>query len=258
MATGDLVKSAQRALEILERFEVEKRPLGVAELAALMGYPLSSTSMLLSTMTRLGYLNVDAASRKFAPTMRVALLGDWIVSGDPSRSDIRRVLLDARRLIGATALLATRNGIDVQYVHVVRGPERDFRSRSPGSGTLRPLLRSSPGFALLAELEDRRIELIVRRVNATRDDGAPLARVMEEVVRTRTQGYAWDVSGVYPDVGSLSVRLPVDDVFGKPLVLTVAGAAGWVGDEHRRVAGVLKAIVARYRRRHALPDRPRA
>ena len=78
MAPRDPVKSARRVLEILERFEAEKRPLGVSEIAQVLGYPLSSTSMLLNTLARLGYLNLDPASRKFAPTMSVAMLGDWI------------------------------------------------------------------------------------------------------------------------------------------------------------------------------------
>ncbi len=88
MAPRDPVKSARRVLEILERFEAEKRPLGVSEIAQVLGYPLSSTSMLLNTLARLGYLNLDPASRKFAPTMSVAMLGDWIVSGDEGRSRV--------------------------------------------------------------------------------------------------------------------------------------------------------------------------
>ncbi|HOA95406.1 MAG TPA: helix-turn-helix domain-containing protein, partial [Quisquiliibacterium sp.] len=154
MAPRDPVKSARRVLEILERFEAEKRPLGVSEIAQVLGYPLSSTSMLLNTLARLGYLNLDPASRKFAPTMSVAMLGDWIVSGDEGRSRVKGVIDDARRLTGLTAVLSTRNGIDVQYVYVLRAPESNFRSRSPGAGTLRPILRSSPGIALMAELDD--------------------------------------------------------------------------------------------------------
>jgi hypothetical protein len=45
------------------------------------------------------------------------------------------------------------------------------------------------------------------------------------------------------------VRLPIDDVFGKPLVLTVAGAAHWVSSEHRRIAGTIRRLVGRFRRR---------
>ena len=49
MARGDLVKSAQRVLEILERFESDMRPMGVSELAGSLGYPLSSTCLLYTS-----------------------------------------------------------------------------------------------------------------------------------------------------------------------------------------------------------------
>lgn len=245
MAPRDPVKSARRVLEILERFEAEKRPLGVSEIAQVLGYPLSSTSMLLNTLAQFGYLNLDPASRKFAPTMSVAMLGDWIVSGDEGRSRVKAVIDDARRLSGLTAVLSTRNGIDVQYVYVLRAPESNFRSRSPGAGTLRPILRSSPGIALMAGLDDRQIALIVRRVRATRGEDVSLDGVMTEVNRYRRQGYAWDAGRVYADVGSVAVRLPVDDVFGKALVLGVAGAASRIAADHARIAGTLRRLIAR-------------
>ncbi len=243
MAREDPIKSARRVLEILERFESVKQPLGVSEIARQLGYPLSSTSLLLHSLTQLGYLNLDPASRKFAPTMSVAMLGDWIVSGDERRSRVKAVVQEARRLAGATAVLSTRNGLDVQYIHVVRAPEVNFRSRSPGAGMLRPLLRSSAGFVLLAELDDRQIVLITRRLQATRGETATLDEVTAEVEKVRKQGYGWDASRVYPDVGSVSVRLPVDDMFGKPLVLTVAGSSDWVAADHARIAKILARAV---------------
>ena len=249
MAREDPVKSARRVLEILERFEAVKQPPGVSEIARQLGYPLSSTSLLLRSLTQLGYLNLDPASRKFAPTMSVAMLGDWIVSGDEGRSRIRTVVQEARRLAGATAVLSTRNGIDVQYIHVVRAPEVNFRSRSPGAGVLRPILRSSPGFVLLSALDDRQISLIARRVQATRGEAVCLDQVMIDVEKTRRQGYGWDASGVYPDVGSVSIRLPVDDMFGKPLVLSVAGSSDWVAGNHKRIARMLFRVV-----KHKLPQ----
>ena len=249
MARGDPVKSARRVLEILEHFEALKRPMGVSEIARHLGYPLSSTSMLLNSLARLGYMNLDPASRKFAPTMSVAMLGDWIVSGDEGRSRVKGVIQDARRLTGLTAVLSTRNGVDVQYVYVVRAPELNFRSRLPGAGAFRPILRSSPGVALMMELDDRQIALIVRRVRATRAEEVSLEQVMDEVDKARAQGYAWDAGRVYADVGSVAVGLPVDDVFGKPLVLSVAGAADLIGSEHKRIAGTLLRLVKRRLRR---------
>lgn len=248
------VKSARRALEILECFEASKRPMGVQELAVKLGYPLSSTSRLIETLATIGYLNFDSGSRKFAPTLRVSLLGDWIVAADPGLSRVKPLVQDARRLTGATAVLCTLNGIDTQYIHVIRAEQRSFRSRGPAMGTRRPLLRGAPGLMLLSGLDDARIALITRRINATRGERNDLSRLMAEVGRIRKAGYAWDAGSVYEDVGAVAIRLPIDDVFGKPLVLAVAGAASWFEAEHHRLAGVLRRLVGRYRR-YLTPDR---
>jgi DNA-binding IclR family transcriptional regulator len=254
MARSETVKSARRALEILERFALLQHPAGVGELAKELQYPLSSTSVLVSSLTQLGYLSYDAATRKFAPSLRVALLGDWILDGDVGRTAVKKLVQDARRLTGVTAVLATRNGVDVQYIHVVKAPESNFLSRRPGMGTLRPILRGSAGAVLLAEMTDQEIALIVRRVNATSARRVPLDVVMQHVNDARTDGCAFEIGGVFPDVGSVSIRIPIDDMFGKPLVLSVAGSAQWASANRARTVKTLRRLIRRFDRlRDAAP-----
>lgn len=249
-----MVKSARRALEILERFEALQRPASVGEIATELGYPVSSTSVLLRTMEELGYLSYDAHSRQFAPTVRVGFMGDWILNGHPGRARLKSLLHDARRLTAMTALLATRNGLDAQYLFVLRAQEMNFESRRPAMGTIRSILTASPGIMLLAELPDAQIELIVRGVKATQRTSASLEQVMNSVDDARRLGYAWNVGPRFPDVGSVSMRLPIDDMFGKPLVMSVAGAGTTIAAEHARIAGVLRRLVSRFRRRLADPS----
>lgn len=246
-----MVKSARRALEILERFEALQRPASVGEIAAGLGYPVSSTSVLLHTLKELGYLSFDPQSRQFAPTVRVGFMGDWILNGHPGRARLKSLLHDARRLTSMTALLATRNGLDAQYLFVLRAQGANFESRLPSMGTIRSILTASPGIMLLSELPDAQIELVVRGVKATQRTSASLERVMQDVGSARRLGYAWNVGPRFPDVGSVSVRLPIDDMFGKPLVMSVAGFGDTIAAEHARIAGVLRRLVGRFRRRVA-------
>src|SRR5690349_21704846 len=76
-----VVKSAGRVLEILEFFDEIRREASEAEIAHKLAYPQSSTSALLKSLTRLGYLDYDAASRTYLPSPRVALLGTWLDAG---------------------------------------------------------------------------------------------------------------------------------------------------------------------------------
>lgn len=248
MSPETTVKSARRALEILERFESLQRPASVGELAAALGYPISSTSVLVHTLTQLGYLNFDSTTRQFAPTIRVALLGGWIRDSDPGRAGMKALLEDAHRRTGLTVVLSTRNGLDVQYLYVVRAPETGYRSRRPGMGTLRSILHGSAGIVLLARARDEEIALLVRGAEATSRPTARLEEVMQRVAFARSHGYAWNAGGMFPDVGSVSLPLPITDVFGKPLVLTVAGSASRIETEHAQLAAVLKRVIRRHAR----------
>lgn len=239
-----LVKSARRALEVLDLFEKLRRPAAVGEIANVLGYPQSSTSFLLNDLRRTGYLNYDLETRHFAPTIRVALLGSWIHAGNYGRNEIFRLLTEVRDLARMTTLLATQNGLDLQYVHIVdagQTPKLALRS-----GTLRPLCRGAGGLVLLAERTDADIGRLVRSINAgaagTRVD---LRRVLRYVYRARQDGYAWVIGGVSSNIGSVAVRLPFNDIFDKPLGLMIAGPAWRIRAEHRALGAMLRAESAR-------------
>ena len=72
------VKSAARVLELLSFFAERRRSLTVTEIARALGYPQSSASALLTSLTKSGYLNYDRYNRQYTPTLRVALLGAWV------------------------------------------------------------------------------------------------------------------------------------------------------------------------------------
>lgn len=73
-----VVKSAARVLEVFEFFAGRKTPATVGEVCASLGYPQSSTSVLLKSLLTLGYLSYDSGTRRYAPSEKVARLGNWI------------------------------------------------------------------------------------------------------------------------------------------------------------------------------------
>ena len=77
-AAGSTVKSASRAIEILEFFMRARQPCAMSEIGLALGYPPSSTTVLLKTLVGLGYLNFDRRTRVYFPTPKVTSLGDWI------------------------------------------------------------------------------------------------------------------------------------------------------------------------------------
>ena len=62
------VKSATRAIEILEYFKLAQQPRSMSQMASDLGYPQSSTTVMLKTLVNLGYLNFDRSTRDYFPT----------------------------------------------------------------------------------------------------------------------------------------------------------------------------------------------
>ena len=118
------VKSAVRVFEVLELFDTLRRDASLSEIARELGYPASSTSMLLQSMVECGYL-AQGEKRTFRPTPRVKLLGAWIAP----------VLDPNGPVISMMEWLGTQCG---QAIYVSgRHAQRGFRSsrrqrRSPG------------------------------------------------------------------------------------------------------------------------------
>src|ERR1700761_5581715 len=64
------VKSATRALEIIELFAIHRQPLTVTE--------ISSASVLLHSLSSAGFITRDRKTRKYIPSARSVFLGNWI------------------------------------------------------------------------------------------------------------------------------------------------------------------------------------
>lgn len=202
------VKSARRVLEVLEFFAERQRPATVEEIRQALDYPQSSTSVLLHSLTALGYLSQETGTRRFQPTIRIALLGAWLIE-DAGRTQNPSTMM--RRLSAATGdmiLLGTQQGMNAVYVKIEQAtnPIR-FHMKQ---GACRPLCTTAIGRALLSGKSDTEIGAIVRRANAEREAGDPLVsptEVIEAVRQGRTQGYFLTRGMVTPGAAVIAMCL---------------------------------------------------
>jgi DNA-binding IclR family transcriptional regulator len=217
----EAVKSAARVLEIFEHFAATRAPASVMEVAKALGYPQSSTSVLLKSLVGLGYMDYDAAARLYVPNLRLALLANWIERGAYRDEALIRRLERIRDLTGETVLLGLRNGIHAQYV-VILEADRPIRFHID-MGTLRPLTRAAVGRVLLSGETDAELRRIVRRINAEipehRMDEADFLGLMAEV---RARGFAGTAGDLTPGAGVVAVALP-DPPGGTPMAVGVGG-----------------------------------
>lgn len=154
------VKSAARALTIFEFFEQKRRALQLKEIINELGWPQSSTTVLLHSLTALGYLSFDRHKRVYFPTFRLRLLGDWLPpSIDPRLIDLMGEL---RAETGETVILAARNHLSIQYREVLDS-SHDLRFHVV-KGSMIPLTQTSLGWLVLSRLAPRNLEHTVRQV----------------------------------------------------------------------------------------------
>jgi len=221
--TDSNIKSARRALALLELLENLKRPTRVSEVARFLRCPQSSASVLLNSLVRFGYLSFNKQTHEFAPSVRIALIGsNQLCDGIPA-TRLRCLLGAVRKLTGFTTSLVTRNGINAQYLYSLNGPDWVLTEFSPG--TVRPLTHHASGIALLSDSNDSEIALVVRHLNSLHSgsDVARLDEVMALVQECRETGYSAMVTRPEEKSAALAIKLPIRDHFGAALVLAVSG-----------------------------------
>lgn len=205
-----MIKSARRVFEVFEFFAERRGSASVADVVEALGYPQSSTSMLLKTLTKLLYLEYDRHSRQYLPTLRIALLGSWIHDQIFSETSLARLVDQLHAATGATVILGMQNDIHVQYIHLAQAFSRKLHWYiKPGS--LRPLCRAAVGRVLLSQKTDVDVIYLLRRINAEEKNSSrhmSESDLLHELDIVRHQGYAYTEGTVNSQAGVVAMQLP--------------------------------------------------
>ena len=194
MTTSDpgLSQSLERGLAILSAFTPDRPDLGISELARKLDLTRSTTHRYVATLSTLGYLQQDDATRKYRLGPRVLDLG-FSVLGSLGLREIAaphlRRLTDAT---GHTSNLAIRDDTDVILIDRVRGRPGPYHHLefSLHVGSRIPAYCSATGKALLAFMPRPDLERILDRTDLvqrgprTLTDKRALLAELEQVRRT--------------------------------------------------------------------------
>lgn len=222
--------SAIRALDVLAYFDDIRRPATVGEVAQALDIPQSSTSLLLRSLAAAGYVNHDPLHRTFYTAERTALLGHWIDPRLLRESSLIEAMRSLRDETSATIFLAARNGSNAQYILVVEAQADGLLHLV--AGTVRPLVASCAGYALMKNWCDQKIISATLRHNIETEGGSLFPREVLEAVQ-HVRDYDFAVSVNLHSHGGLAVAAPIPSFSGpESLVLGIGG----VGDTTRERA----------------------
>lgn len=204
------VKSALRALLIIELLTDERQGLTFAAIGQRLGLPKSSVHGLLTTMVERGHLQLDPATRHYRLGIRIWEAGQAYARSFDLPSLARPFMEAARDALNETVQLAVLDGLENIYVAKVEADQRLVLASHVG-GRL-PAYATGLGKVLLAGLPDdeldRRLDGVTleRFTDATTTDPDELRALLAEV---RARGFAQDV-GEYT-AGVSCIAVPVHD-----------------------------------------------
>ncbi|MBD0413857.1 IclR family transcriptional regulator [Oryzicola mucosus] len=236
------VKSASRAIEILEYFRLVQQERSMSEIAADLGYPQSSATVLLKTLINLGYLNFDRRARLYFPTPKVTSLGDWIPRKLFGTGEILDAMRDVHAATGEGIFIGSKNDIYLQYVQTMDSIHA-LRFHLD-EGVIRPLTQSAAGWVLLSTVSDEKIDNLVRRANIATPSAqrVKVRDMMEKITEVRTNGYAVAENVPLEGGRSLCALLPAT-MQGQPVVLGMGGIMDRMRKNHDRYLNALLSAV---------------
>jgi IclR family transcriptional regulator, acetate operon repressor len=222
-----LVKSATRALEIIELLGLCHGALSVSDIAGALDIPQSSSSILLQALKKAGFIDRDRQTRRYVPSMRSAFLGHRLHCTMFENQDLLRSLDRLSVDTGCSVRLAMRNGLYVQYAYV-SWPEAGSDPLRLRPGTLVPICQDALGAVLLLNETEDTAQAIVRHANAV-FDGKTIPRVRSDtylgwLARCRQDGFAEAESFDASDETALAIHFRTPQAVSAAIGLSVPRA----------------------------------
>lgn len=236
--SSDLVKSAARAMEILEVFADRREPLSSGQLGAALGYPKSSLSVLIRSLVAQGFLSTIGTDGEYFPTMKVTRLGDWIPASLLGSESFLPILEGLRDATGETVTLTMASGNAMRVIHALIGTHPI--SLRVEEGVNFPMIGTAVGTMYLATQPDAAVEraLDAWAAHSTPAEVKQRPELREQIAEARRRGFARAYDAVIADTGAIAMPAQARD-WGEPLIIAVAGLNPRI---HKREAAIIRAM----------------
>ena len=187
------VKSIVKAAAIIDLLSAADTPLALAEIAAELGIVKSTLHGLISTLLDVGYVDQDAATGHYLLGFRLFEIGSTVSRKWNERKLSYPYMQELAEKTGETIHLAVLDDGEVLYIN---------KQESSGSirivtdtGIKLPAHCTGVGKVLLSGLTPYEIKKITRKRSMTRYTDTTITsldKLMDELEKIRTQGYATD------------------------------------------------------------------
>jgi len=201
------LKTVDRALEVLLRFNEEHPEWSTGELAQALGLHRSIVYRILATLERRGFVTQADHRGRFRLGLKLVELGNVVLASMDLRQVAHPIMARLVREIGESAFLTVVSGDESVCVDKIDSPQPIRVTMTIGGRY--PLHAGASNKILLAYLPPDTIEaLIARGLEAiTPDTITDPARLKENLAMIRKQGWAYSVGELTPGVAAIAVPL---------------------------------------------------
>lgn len=207
------LKSVERAFQILERVSLAKNGIGVTELATELNMYKSTIHRVLTTLTRLGYVEQNAETGRYKLGYKLLDISSRLLDSIDVRREALPFLQELADETNEVVHLVVLNKGEVVYIEKVEGSET-IRMHSR-VGNRAPVHCTGVGKAILAYLPEQQVREIIRHYGLhphTPHTLSTLPDLMENLEQIRQLGYALDLEE--NEIGISCIAVPIWDHTG--------------------------------------------
>jgi DNA-binding IclR family transcriptional regulator len=239
--TQDLVKSAARALEILEVFAMKRQRMNASQLHVELGYPKSSLSGLLKSLVRTGYLVVTGSDQEYFPTLKLTRLGEWVPSALLGSESLLPSLERLRDETGETVTLTIAADLHMRCLHALPGKHPIALQVEEGFSF--PMIGTAVGTMYLATQKESVVNTILERwIKHHPGQRDAIDTTFTAIAAARGQGYVTAFDIVIPDTGAIAMAMR-PPTGAEPLVAAVAGLNRRIRDRELEIVEMMTRLI---------------
>ncbi|MBT2726386.1 IclR family transcriptional regulator [Bacillus sp. ISL-75] len=156
------VKSAERVLQVFELLAHNPDGLLIKEISEKLSFPQSSTSNLIATLLKQGYLSLDSM-KKYKLGAKLVHIGTMAMENLDISLQAKPYLEKLMQSVQETVFMATLSGEDLVYLTKINS-NRSIRTTAQ-TGYSKPLYCTGLGKTFLANMADEERKGILDRVD---------------------------------------------------------------------------------------------
>lgn len=220
----------RKTFEVLGLIVESSKPLGVTEISKTLALSKSTVFGILKALQDMGLITKSKTTKRYTVGQELFKLSKKVLQGDVLTTIARPFLEKLVELVDETVFLCTREENIVRVLDTIE-TNKKFRISSP-IGTKFPFSSAAFGKAYLSSMKSDEARTFLKEQGLPRYTEKSITDIdafMQEIAKTREQGYSLDLEEYYMGVRAIAALI-YDG--GQPVALvSIIGFSGSMTDD---------------------------